>query len=71
MKHSKDAQRTDAGNGTKTHLPAVYCPECGHETVIEDIKWFYGTVKTERCDGLIEVSSDKPLEACTWSQELG
>jgi hypothetical protein len=47
-------------------LPAGYCPQCGHETIVEDIKWFYGTVKTERCDELIELSSDKPLEACTW-----
>lgn len=47
-----------------------YCPECGHETVIETVKEPYGTVEIERCDGLIEVNPDKPLEACTWMQEL-
>lgn len=51
-------------------LAAGYCPQCGHETVVENENWFGSSVKIERCDGLIEIDSDKPLVACLWSQEL-
>lgn len=51
-----------------------FCPECGNETVVENIVtiWFNQkeTTPTERCTGLIEVDPNKPLEACLWSQEL-
>lgn len=49
------------------------CPECGSETVVEKVPYGMGVnriIRTERCDGLIEIHPDKPLEACMWSQEL-
>jgi hypothetical protein len=46
------------------------CPECGSKTVVE-VETIMGiSYKVERCDGLIEVDHNKPLEACKWSQEL-
>ncbi len=43
------------------------CPECGSVTVIE--KNTDGT-KTRRCDGLVDTHQDKPLDACSWSEEI-
>ena len=46
------------------------CPECGGETVIETVKDFFGERKVRRCDNLIEVDENKPLDACLWEEEI-
>ncbi len=49
------------------------CPECGSSTVVEKhlIEFSGGkTMRVERCDGLIEVYPNKPLDACTWERPL-
>lgn len=43
------------------------CPECGGCTVIETEK--DGTM-IRRCDELVEIHADKPLEPCEWSEEI-
>ncbi len=62
------------GNNMKLNLgtPSIKpCPECGSETVIEgDVDLYGKKTKIRRCDGLIEIHPDKPLEACTWSEEI-
>lgn len=53
--------------GKKSSKP---CPECGGETVIEEEVTPLGKTLYRRCDDLIEVDEKKPLQACTWSEEI-
>lgn len=53
--------------GKKSSKP---CPECGGETVVEESTEFGRKVITRRCDSLIEIGNDKPLDACMWSEEI-
>ena len=53
--------------GKKSSKP---CPECGGETVIEEVETCGTKYLERRCDSLIEVGHDKPLDACMWSEEI-
>lgn len=44
------------------------CPRCGGETVIESGPM--PSIKTRRCDSLVETSPSQPLDACTWEEDI-
>ena len=46
------------------------CPQCGGETIIETVLDFHESKKIRRCDSLVEIGEDKPLEACLWSEDI-
>lgn len=51
--------------------PLRICPECGSETIVEKETVIGGnSIRIERCEGLIAAGDDKPLEACTWEEDL-
>lgn len=54
----------------KRTIKSGTCPVCGSEAVIESITSFGVTKRVRRCNGLIELHEDEPLEACHWSEEL-
>lgn len=48
----------------------VKCPECGGDTVLEELKAGTQRQLIRRCDSLKEIHADKPLEACEWWEEV-
>lgn len=54
----------------KQNKSKVKCPECGGGMVVENASSVNSTTKIRRCDNLIDIGPNQPLQPCLYEEEI-